>query len=251
MPEDNSPVTCDPRAADTRIPLPDGTLEPQPKPRRGLFSILLGFLHRKDLSRWTGGSTPETSWSSARGNFDRTQAYVGRKVVKKGKPETTPLENKPSAEREPELAALFAKNFPEARAEETRQYPAFQITMEMLLPALTLLRDQSNYNWPQHVTAIDFPEKNELLLTYTLRELSTGKLVALHLPVPRTGAKVPTSARLFAGFNWHEREVFELFGVTFSGHPDLRKLLLDSSYPGSPMLKGYKDDEHEFVVKPY
>lgn len=227
-------------------------------PRRGIFSLLFGFLRKKDVDQiWEDKSDDAENWSSTRGTFDPTLPYTPGKPQKKAKPVSNPPEERPTGEIEPELTKTLQDKFPTIVAKDTRQHPAFEISQdelqEKLLPVLNYLRDNSElgYNWPQHMTAVDWPDDQQLELIYVIRNLDSGKLLCIHVRVPRDEPKVPSSANLFHGFDWHEREVFELFGVQFTDHPDLRKLLLDSSYPGYPMLKGYEDDEHEFIPRPY
>jgi NADH:ubiquinone oxidoreductase subunit C len=68
-----------------------------------------------------------------------------------------------------------------------------------------------------------------------------GEVPATHLvisvPVSRTGGSVPSVTSVFKGANWTEREVYDLFGVRFPGHPDLRRILLTDDWQGHPLLK--------------
>lgn len=75
--------------------------------------------------------------------------------------------------------------------------------------------------------------------------------VSIHCRIDRDNPVVASSSSVYPCFAWHEREVAELFGVEFLGHPDPRKLLLDSSYTGYPMRKDYEDPDHEFIKRPY
>ena len=56
---------------------------------------------------------------------------------------------------------------------------------------------------------------------------------------PREEATVPSITPIFAGFNWEEREIFDLLGVTFTGHPDLRRIMLEDEWQGHPLRKDY------------
>jgi NADH-quinone oxidoreductase subunit C len=236
--------------------LPQRSLQEPKAPRKGIFSFLFGFLRKRDMeTKWKPNADISENWTSARGSFDPSLPYTAGKPQKKAKPETNPLENRNSNEIDPEIASTLQKRFANIISLESRQIPAFKTTPEDLLEVLTFLKDERtlNFSWPQHMTAIDWPDKNQLELVYVLRNISSkeGKAISIHIFTDRHKARVPSSAKIFSGFNWHEREVYELYGVEFIDHPDLRKLLLDSTYQGFPMLKGYKDDEHEFIQKPY
>lgn len=63
--------------------------------------------------------------------------------------------------------------------------------------------------------------------------------VLLRTAVPREGARLPSLVPLFPGAAWHERETYEMFGVAFDGHPDLRKLLLPDEFDGHPLRKDF------------
>ena len=63
--------------------------------------------------------------------------------------------------------------------------------------------------------------------------------IFLKVDVPEPALALPTWSRLYAGANWHERECWEMFGITFEGHPDLRKLYLPSEFEGHPLRKDF------------
>jgi len=68
--------------------------------------------------------------------------------------------------------------------------------------------------------------------------------VALKVLVPREDPRVPTVTHLWPAANWHEREAFDLFGIIFDGHPDLRRILLPDDWEGYPLRKDYVVQEH-------
>ena len=69
--------------------------------------------------------------------------------------------------------------------------------------------------------------------------------------VNRADPAIDTVSDLWATAEWHEREVFDLFGIRFNGHQDLRRILLDDSWTGHPLRKDYTDDLHQMVKRPY
>ena len=56
--------------------------------------------------------------------------------------------------------------------------------------------------------------------------------------------KIPSIAKLWKGADWHEREAYDLMGITFTGHPDMRRILLPSDWEGHPLQKKYKEPEY-------
>jgi NADH-quinone oxidoreductase subunit C len=72
------------------------------------------------------------------------------------------------------------------------------------------------------------------------RELQVGMF--LKTRVPREDARIESVTSLWPGAEWHEREVYDLFGIVFEGHPDLRRILLPDDWEGHPLRKDYRDD---------
>ncbi|MFA6028851.1 MAG: NADH-quinone oxidoreductase subunit C [Elusimicrobiota bacterium] len=83
------------------------------------------------------------------------------------------------------------------------------------------------------------PYRDAFCLVYALSHLEARVKVFLKLDVPRSDARVPSLTRRYRSAEWQEREVFDLFGVQFEGHPDLRKILTASFLQGHPLRKDY------------
>jgi NADH-quinone oxidoreductase subunit C len=89
------------------------------------------------------------------------------------------------------------------------------------------------------VTAVDRGATFELVYRLTSRSLSAGLFVKSH--VPRAEARIASVCDVWPAANWHEREAYDLFGIEFTGHPDLRRILLPEEWPGWPLRKDYDD----------
>lgn len=119
----------------------------------------------------------------------------------------------------------------------------WQLTVELrklhtLLEALRPL-----FDYPEDLTCVD--EGEQLRLFYRLYSISGKQLAHVHSRVQRIGACVPTAVDLWKGFEWQEREVYDLFGLRFDGHPDLRRILTWEGFPGHPLLKDFKVDNDD------
>lgn len=90
------------------------------------------------------------------------------------------------------------------------------------------------------VTAVDWGEHFTMVYRLKSTELEIG--LFLKTDVPREDPRVPTFCDLWPAANWQEREVLDLFGIVFEGHPDPRRMLLPEDWVGHPLRKDYKDE---------
>ncbi len=128
-----------------------------------------------------------------------------------------------------------------------------------ILAVLGYLRKDPNCRFSQliDITAADYPGRAERFdLVYHLLSVHQNQRVRVKTPIAE-GAAAPSVISLFPCANWYEREVFDMFGIAFSGHPDLRRLLTDYGFEGHPLRKDFPltgfvqvryDDERKRVV---
>jgi len=121
------------------------------------------------------------------------------------------------------------------------------VSREGLLPALTLCRDDAAlaFDLLVDVTAVDylrFPGREDgprFEVVYHLYSVAHNHRVRVKVPVEQDDPVVPTATGLWPIANWLEREVWDMFGIKFSGHPDLRRILMDERWDGHPLRKDY------------
>ncbi|MBE18003.1 MAG: NADH-quinone oxidoreductase subunit C [Nitrospinae bacterium] len=104
-----------------------------------------------------------------------------------------------------------------------------------------LLRDDEVYKFTMLVdlTATHYPDDDlPLQVLYQLYSFEKNRRVRLKVKLQEEQS-IPTISNLWSSANWMEREVFDLFGINFSGHPDLRRILLPDDWGSHPMLKSY------------
>lgn len=90
------------------------------------------------------------------------------------------------------------------------------------------------------VFAVDYPIRPERFeVVYQLTELEGPGRIFVHVSVPEEDPHVPSIADLVPGANWPEREMYDLFGLVFDGHPNLRRILLPDDWEGHPLRKDY------------
>ncbi|MGO9832087.1 MAG: NADH-quinone oxidoreductase subunit C [Myxococcaceae bacterium] len=88
----------------------------------------------------------------------------------------------------------------------------------------------------------DATEVEHYEVVYLLRSIGRGSRVATWAVRQTPGNPVPSLSELYAGADWQEREQFDLVGVVFSGHPDLRRLMMAENYPGHPLRRDFAAD---------
>ena len=106
---------------------------------------------------------------------------------------------------------------------------------------LTLLRGdrQAAFNQLIDLTAVDYPERESRFdVVYLLLSMDNNMRMRLVAPVA-AGQAMPSVTNLFMAANWAEREVWDMFGIFFAGHPDLRRLLTDYGFEGHPLRKDF------------
>lgn len=110
-----------------------------------------------------------------------------------------------------------------------------------LTKLLAFLRDDSNclFKVLVDITAVDYPEREDRFeLVYILLSLSQNQRIKVKLTVGEDVA-VPTASEVFSAANWYERETWDMYGIYFSDHPDLRRILTDYGFEGHPLRKDF------------
>jgi NADH-quinone oxidoreductase subunit C len=120
--------------------------------------------------------------------------------------------------------------------------------------AATLLRDDEQLKMDMFtdLTAVDYPEREpdepRFELVLMVRSLDKNHRVILKTKVA-DGATPPTLTGVWAGANWAEREVFDMFGIRFKDHPDMRRILMYDEFEGYPLRKDYPIDRVQPIVE--
>jgi NADH-quinone oxidoreductase subunit C len=101
------------------------------------------------------------------------------------------------------------------------------------------------------LSGVDFNDGN-LGVVYHLSSMQMRHRIVLKVKVPKDKPEVPSVESVWKTANWHEREAFDLFGIVFLDHPDLRRILLPDDWEGFPLRKDYKVQEYYQGMKvPY
>lgn len=105
---------------------------------------------------------------------------------------------------------------------------------------LMLLRDDEGFDYCVDITAVHYPkrEKAEFDIVYVLYSFTQNTRVRVKTQVA-DGAAVPSAVAIWPTANWLEREAFDMFGIRFDGHPDLKRILMPDEWKGHPLRKDY------------
>ncbi len=110
------------------------------------------------------------------------------------------------------------------------------------------LRLHKGFNYLITITAVDFPEKEIIEMLYFLYSMNKKLRLELKCQLPRDKPEIESVCTIWKAAEYPEREVFDLFGVEFKNHPDLRRIFLEDDFEGHPLRKDW--DADFFLKKP-
>ena len=137
------------------------------------------------------------------------------------------------------------------------------VPVEKIAEAARMIHDEFGFNLLSSLTAVDYwPEENPRFhLVYRFTSIPNGQGLNVRVPISGLQPSAPTIETVYHNANWNEREVYDLFGIKFEGHSDLRRILMPHDWEGHPLRKdyplGYEEPQFTFnfdeidVRKPY
>lgn len=107
--------------------------------------------------------------------------------------------------------------------------------------ALTTLRDEFGFNFFIASTAVDYwpQEQPRFHVLYLLYSMPHNRNLRIRIPLDGNAPSLRTLETVFPNANWYEREMYDMFGITFIGHSDLRRILMPKDWQGHPLRKDY------------
>jgi NADH-quinone oxidoreductase subunit C len=122
-------------------------------------------------------------------------------------------------------------------------YPHVVVKPERLVAVAAFLKTEPRLRLDllRCISAIDRPAQNGIEIAYDLISTSSGCAFAVKVMLDRADPHVESVSAVWPAAEWHEREEFDLMGVTFDHHPDLRRILMPEDWPGYPLRKDYQD----------
>jgi NADH-quinone oxidoreductase subunit C len=100
-----------------------------------------------------------------------------------------------------------------------------------------------SFDYLECITGVDYPDDKQIRVVYHLYSYKQRHRIVLKCFLDREDPALPTVVNVWSAANWQERECFDLLGVLFEGHPDLRRLLLPDDWEGHPLRKDYEEKE--------
>lgn len=155
-----------------------------------------------------------------------------------------------------ETIAAFLAAYPAATQSEFRGQTRVVVPVESLRAALEFLKNRHKFDLLVDITCVDYlnyrDADHRYGLVYLLASVETAERLTVRTFVDDPDPAVPSAVSLWEGANWMEREVWDMFGIRFEGHPDLRRILLPEEFTAHPLRKDYpmqgRGERHNFPV---
>ncbi len=150
------------------------------------------------------------------------------------------------------LTARFGDAIPEARLEGVLD-PFLRVAPDRIREVALFLRDDDDLRFDSLMclSGMDYT-KGKLGVVYHISSIALGHRITLKVEVPADAPHCQSVESVWKTANWHEREAFDMIGIVFDGHPDLRRILLPYDWEGHPLRKDYQVPEYYNGMKvPY
>ncbi len=142
--------------------------------------------------------------------------------------------------------------FPGIVVADTRKgYEGYIVKTENLIEVAAYLRDEMGYDYLSSITAVDYLPEDKMEVVYHAYRSTGGSALIFRIQTTRENSVVPSLVPLYPGAEFQEREEWDMLGVRFEGHPDLRRILLWEGFNGFPLRKDWKEPYYEEDGKPF
>ncbi len=123
--------------------------------------------------------------------------------------------------------------------------PYLNVDPQAIVEVCRYLRDDESLRFEvlSDLTALDWPKQDKIQIVYHLYSYSQKHQIVLKADLPRDNPRIATAEGIWKVANWFEREVYDLFGVIFEDHSDLRRIMLPEDWVGYPLRKDYVEQE--------
>lgn len=147
-----------------------------------------------------------------------------------------------------DLLALFPEWL---QMDERPGYWGYLVPAQHLPEFARKLRDELGYDYLSSVTGVDYLPERKMEAVYHFYKTTGGPALVAKVQTPREEAVIPSLVELYPGADFQEREAWDLLGIRFEGHPDLRRIMLWEGFAGHPLRKDWKEPYFEEEIKPF
>ena len=142
--------------------------------------------------------------------------------------------------------------FPDYITTDPRKgYAGYLVKAEKLVEVATAIRDDLGYDFLSSVTGVDYLPDGLMEVVYHAFRSTGGSALVFKVQVPREDPVLPSLVPVFPGADFQEREAWDLLGIRFEGHPDLRRILMWEGFAGYPLRKDWREVFYEEDGKPF
>jgi len=146
----------------------------------------------------------------------------------------------------------LSEKFPESvKRDERKGYEGYIVAAESFLEVARTVRDEMGYDYLSSVTGVDYLPDGYMESVYHFYRTTGGPALVLKVQTPRDNAVVPSLVSLYPGAEFQEREAWDLLGIRYEGHPDLRRILMWEGFAGHPLRKDWREPYYEEDGKPF
>ncbi len=142
-----------------------------------------------------------------------------------------------------QISKLFVERFGDKiiSVHSADRHPRVHVDAEAAIDVLRFARDEPSlkFDWLASLSGIDYAADDKLCVAYDLWSFSLGHRFAVKAYCSHAHPHMPSVCDLWSAANWQEREAFDLLGIVFDGHPDLRRILCAEDWEGHPLRKDY------------
>lgn len=183
----------------------------------------------------------------------RTAGISGQKRLVERNPSHTPEKPNTMSTEETLKQRLGTDNVSASAFRDDRR---FVVPLAQLSAALECLKNECGFDMLIDITAVDYlhyPDARDRFgLVYVLLNIKSGERIVVKTHLNEPDLVAPSAFPLWKGADWMEREVFDMYGIVFEGHPDLRRILMPDGFTAHPLRKDYplrgKGERHNFPV---
>ncbi len=151
-----------------------------------------------------------------------------------------------------EAVARLKEKFPQLMDDTRPGFTGVMTPADKLVEVALTLRDELGFDYLSSVTGVDLLESDRMEVVYHIYSIDKGgSAVVLKVQTERQEAVVPSLTPVWPGADFQEREAWDLLGIRFDGHPDLRRILMWEDFAGYPLRKDWREAFYEEGVKPF